>query len=226
MPQNKGFELTPALSIIIAGVIIAAAIIFVRVSPAPTDQAAAAGEKETSVPAPSAQDHVMGSIDAPIVLIEYSDFQCPYCQVIYPSLKRIVAESNGQVAWIMREYPLYQIHPQAIPAAYGAECIAEQQGNEGFWKFADAIFADQSKLSDGYYEALAQTLGADVQSFSECTQSKKYEQLIQDSIAQAQLSGGNGTPYTIIYNTKTGKQFAFSGALPEAQIRALIKAAQ
>ena len=90
---------------------------------------------------PSASDHLIGSAEAPIVLVEYSDFQCPYCQMIHPTLKQIVAESNGKIAWVYRNFPLYQIHPQATPAANAAECIAEQLGSEGFWKFADTIFA-------------------------------------------------------------------------------------
>jgi protein-disulfide isomerase len=89
---------------------------------------------------PSDTDHIIGSPTAPIVLVEYSDFQCPYCQMIHPDLQKIVSESNGQIAWVYRNFPLYQIHPQATPAANAAECIAEQLGNTGFWKFANTIF--------------------------------------------------------------------------------------
>ena len=89
---------------------------------------------------PSANDHIIGSPTAPIVLVEYSDFQCPYCKLIYPTLKQIVSESNGQVAWVYREFPLYQIHPEAENAANAAECISAQKGNDAFWKFADTIF--------------------------------------------------------------------------------------
>lgn len=88
---------------------------------------------------PSASDHIIGSPTAPIVLVEYSDFQCPYCQLIHPSLEKLVSESNGQIAWVYRNFPLYQIHPQATPAANAAECIAEQLGNDGFWKFANTL---------------------------------------------------------------------------------------
>ena len=130
MPEEKkhrklpSIELTPSVSIIIAGVIIAGAIIFTNQHPAPSAATTAAAEQGTTasanVPAPSASDHIIGSPSAPIVLVEYSDFQCPYCQMIYPSIKQIVSQSNGQVAWVMREFPLYQIHPQAMPAANAA----------------------------------------------------------------------------------------------------------
>lgn len=91
---------------------------------------------------PSASDHIIGSATAPIVLVEYSDFQCPYCQMVHPTLKRIAEESNGTIAWVYRNFPLYQIHPQATPAALAAECIAAQLGNEAFWSFADTIFGN------------------------------------------------------------------------------------
>ncbi len=93
-----------------------------------------------AITAPSASDHIIGSPTAPIVLVEYSDFQCPYCQMIHPSLQKIVSESNGQVAWAYRYFPLYQIHPQAEPSANAAECISEQLGNDAFWKFANTLF--------------------------------------------------------------------------------------
>lgn len=97
------------------------------------------GTKST-IAAPSAADHIVGSPTAPIVMVEYSDFQCPYCKMIHPSLQKIVSESNGQIAWVYRNFPLYQIHPQAEPAANAAECITEQLGNDAFWKYANTIF--------------------------------------------------------------------------------------
>lgn len=93
-----------------------------------------------SIRPPSATDHIIGAPDSPIVMVEFSDFQCPYCQMIHPSLQKLAAESNGKIAWVYRNFPLYTIHPQATPAANAAECIAEQLGNDAFWKFADAIF--------------------------------------------------------------------------------------
>lgn len=93
-----------------------------------------------SIRPPSADDHIIGSPTAPIVLVEYSDFQCPFCKMIHPSLKQIVSESNGQIAWVYRDFPLYQIHPEAENSANAAECIAALKGNDAFWKFGDAIF--------------------------------------------------------------------------------------
>ena len=224
MTEHKGIELSPGVSIIIAGVIIAAAIVFANshVSAQPAAAAAAGAAATANVPGPTPSDHIIGSPTAPIVLIEYSDFECPYCQMIYPSIKDIVSKSNGQVAWVMREFPLYQIHPQAMPAAEAAECITDQMGNDAFWKFVDDDFANQSTIGSAFFTAEAQKLGANMTTYNACVAANKFSQLIQDQTSQAESAGGNGTPFTVVINTKTGKQYPISGAVPETQIQAII----
>ena len=228
--KMPSFELTPSVSILIAGVIIAGAIVFTNSHPAAAPAAATATTgatvAATKVPAPSSSDHIVGSPTAPIVLVEYSDFQCPYCQMIYPSLKQIVDTSNGQVAWVMREFPLYQIHPNAMPGANAAECIAAQLGNTAFWKFADDDFANQANIGTAFFTAEAQKLGANMAEYNSCISASTYLPKIQQETTDAENSGGNGTPYTVVINTKTGKQYPVSGALPLAQIQAVINQAK
>ena len=214
MSDVPKFELTAPVAILLAGVIIAGAVVFTN-GRAPATAAVANNQiptTGTNVRAPSAQDHLVGSPDAPIVLIEYSDFQCPFCSRIDPTLKRIVAESNGQIAWVYRHLPLESLHSEARPAALASECIAEQLGNDGFWKFADRIFADQSKMSAAYYTQLAGELGADKQKFNACVATDKYGARVDADAAEAAQNGGQGTPYTVIYTKQ--KQAGVSGALP------------
>lgn len=229
MSSIKKLELSPSISIIIAGIIIAGAIVYVNSHPN-TQAAPSGGQQQVAAPVsvrpPQANDHIIGSPTAPIVLIEYSDFQCPFCSMIYPTLKKLVTESNGQIAWIYREFPLTSIHPNANPAANAAECIAEQLGNDGFWKFADAVFADQSKLSSSFYTSEAKALGADPTKFAACMSASKYQGRIDADSSEAQAAGGNGTPFTVVFNTKNGKGEPVSGALPYAQFVSVIKSAQ
>lgn len=221
---NK-LELSPSVSIVIAGVLIAGAIVFVNMSPSAAEAGAdSAIPASTSVPRPTADDHILGSPTAPVVLIEYSDFQCVYCSLVYPTIKKIVEESGGQIAWVMRHLPLDSIHPEARPAAVAAECIAEQLGNDGWWAFADDMFANQENMGNARYLSLAASLGADTGKYMSCVSSKKYEQKLDDHSAQAQVAGAQGTPYTIVYGN--GVQVPLSGALPEAQWRSVIKAVQ
>ena len=229
MSEGKKFELSPSVSIIIAGVVIAAAIVFVNQHPAPQAVAQAAGAPapaNLTIRPPSASDHIVGSPSAPIVLVEYSDFQCPFCSMIYPTLKKIVANSGGKVAWVQRNFPLSSIHPNANPAANAAECLTDQLGNDGYWKFADAIFANQSKMSSDYYATLAKELGADPAKFASCMSASTYQSKIDADAQEAQQNGANGTPFTVVVNTQTHKMVPISGALPEAQIESVISSLQ
>lgn len=225
-------ELSPSVAIIIAGIIIAAAVVFTNQpkaganaiggNPTPSGPAVSA----SSVRKPTANEHIIGSPSAPIVLIEYSDFQCPFCQVIYPTLKRIVSESNGKVAWVYRQFPLTTIHPQAAPAANASECIAAQLGNDGFWKYVDAVFANQSKLSSEYSETLAQQFGANMAQYKQCVANSTYQNVIDADTQEIQSIGGSGTPYVVVLNTKTNKAAVMPGALPYDQAMAVIKSVQ
>jgi protein-disulfide isomerase len=221
------FELTPSISILIAGVIIAGAIIFTNHQNANVAANAQGGTiASANVPLPSSSDHIVGSVNAPIALVEYSDFQCPYCQLIYPSLKQIQQSSNGQISWVMREFPLYQIHPEAMPAANAAECIAEQLGNDGWWKFVDDDFANQANIGDAFFTAEAQKLGVDMTKYNNCVKNSTYLSKIEAQTTEAENNGGNGTPFTVVINTKTGKQYPIPGALPLAQLQQVVAEAQ
>jgi protein-disulfide isomerase len=234
-PKRKfkipSIQLTPSVSIIIAGVIIAGAIIFTNhagttVAAANAPAGTGATVASANVPAPSASDHIIGSPTAPIVMVEYSDFQCPYCQMIYPSLKQIESTSAGKIAWVMRDFPLYQIHPNAMPAANAAECIAAQLGNAGWWQFADDDFANQANIGTAFFTAEAQKLGVNMTEYNTCVTNSTYLSKIEQDTTDAENAGGNGTPFTVIINTKTGKQYPISGALPLAQIQSVIAQAQ
>ena len=222
---QKGGWLTTPLAVVIAGIVIACAIVLVK-TPAPATVAAAnAGSAsitaDTLRPA-SASDHIIGNPSAPVVIVEFADFQCPYCSLIYPNLKKIVADSNGQVAWVYRNFPLESIHPEARPAAEAAECIAGALGNSAFWKFMDDDFANQQSLGNAFYAAEAAKLGANMQAFNTCVTNKTYDGRINTDEAEAIENGGNGTPFTIIV-PRSGRAIPFSGALPYAQINAIVQ---
>lgn len=227
MPEFKKLDLSPSIAIILAGGLIAGAILFTSYyAPAKgTAPVEATGDPvAVSIRLPSAQDHRYGSIAASTVLVEYSDFQCPYCSLIHPTLKKIVDESQGEVAWVYRHLPLESIHSQARPAAVASECIAEQLGNDGFWAFAGKVFADQKNMSAAAYAQIAGELGANTTAFNTCVASQKYTQRIDTDSQEATQNGGNGTPFTVV--VAGGKQVPFSGALPYAQIMAVIKTIQ
>ena len=82
-------------------------------------------------------DHIVGNPNAPILVIEYSDLECPYCKRFGATMKEVVAESNGNVAWIYRHWV---VHPTALPKTAASECVSKLKGSEAFWKYIDLVF--------------------------------------------------------------------------------------
>jgi protein-disulfide isomerase len=223
MSENKSVVTLP-MAIVVAGVIIAGAVLYTKSPATPSvlaDQNTQNLPTQVNVPAPKASEHIVGSPDAPIVLIEYSDFQCPYCTTVYPTIKRIVEESNGQIAWVLRNFPLESIHPQARPAANAAECIAALAGNDAFWKYADDVFNNQSKLSTSYSRQVALSLGVDAAKYDSCVANETYGDKIDADVGDGITNGAQGTPYTVVYSKNY--QAALPGALPYEQFMAVIK---
>jgi protein-disulfide isomerase len=99
----------------------------------------AAAEKVLPV---SATDHIQGSPEAKMTIIEFSDLECPYCATFHVTMERIIAEhgASGEVAWVYRHFPLESIHPQARPLAHSAECVNELAGPNAFWEYLSYIF--------------------------------------------------------------------------------------
>jgi hypothetical protein len=96
-------------------------------------------------------DHVLGNPNAKITIIEYSDYECPFCKQFHPTLERIVKESDGNVKWIYRHYPLHQ---NSVERLVAAECVAEIKGNDAFWKYTDLLFGLLKTANDSNSDLL------------------------------------------------------------------------
>lgn len=88
----------------------------------------------------TADDHIIGDINSPVILIEYSDLECPFCQRFHPTMEQVMTEYEGQVAWVYRHFPLDGLHPNARKAAEASECVASIAGNNAFWEYLSALF--------------------------------------------------------------------------------------
>lgn len=110
------------------------------------------------VPGDGFDDHLLGNPDAPVVVVEYGDFECPFCAALAPVLKELVESSDGGVALIYRNYPIAEIHPHALTAALAAEATAP---HGVFWEMHDLLFTWQSRLHDADLRKYAETLGVD-----------------------------------------------------------------
>lgn len=162
------------------------------------------------VPPVDASDHVRGDIDALVSVIEYSDFECPFCSRVHPTLKQLLDEYDGKINWVYRHFPL-SFHQNAMPTAIASECVAELGGNDAFWTFADAIFGSQG---DWDYDKHVKNAGVDVAAFRICFDAKKYQADVQAEMDAGSAAGVSGTPGNFVLNNKTGKAVSVSGAQP------------
>ena len=136
-----------------------------------------------------------GKADAPITLVEFSDFQCPFCQRMAPTLKEVEKKFGDQVRIVYRQYPIVSLHPNAFKAAEASLC-ANEQGK--FWDMHDAMFSNQNKLNVSDLKATAQQLGMDVKKFNGCLDSGRYVEQIQNDSKEAVRAGVTGTPAIFI----------------------------
>lgn len=182
-----------------------------------------------NVPPVSKSDHIYGSPDAPVTLIEYSDFECPFCKRFHRTAKQVVDESKGQVKWVYRHFPIEQLHPvKARKEAVASECANELGGNDAFWKFADRFFeltpSNNRTDVDNVLPQIAREIGLDERQFASCLVSGRHDKRIDKDIRDANASGANGTPWSVIVS-KSGKTYPLSGAQPQIAIKQLTELA-
>lgn len=136
-------------------------------------------------------DHHQGNINAPIALVEYGDYQCPYCKRAHPLVKRLLKESGDHFYFVFRNFPLRKVHPLAQSSAISAEA-AGKQGK--FWQMHDLIFENQHRLSHPYLLLLAKSLGLDPVQFEIDSKSSVLLNKIEADFAGGMRSGVNRTP--------------------------------
>jgi len=139
-------------------------------------------------------DHVLGPADAPITLVEYGDYQCPYCGQAHPILKSLQARLGDRMRLVFRNFPLTELHPNALNAAEAAESVAEQAGEDAFWKMHDTIYEHQHALDDAHLVRYATALGADGDRVSSDLESGAHSERIRADFMSGVRSGVNGTP--------------------------------
>lgn len=191
-------KLTIPLAIVFGGVIVA---ISVYVS-MPKNPSAGSGEGNPALVRPvGASDHILGNPAAKVMIVEYADFDCEYCKVFDATLHQIIADegANGSVAWVYREFPLTEIHPNAMANAEAAECAAQTAGNDAFWAFKTELFSHQP-IDPSQYGTFAQTVGLTGNAFASCfaNASTTVDARILADRQNALDVGAQGTPYSLI----------------------------
>ncbi|OGJ55862.1 hypothetical protein A3D88_01925 [Candidatus Peribacteria bacterium RIFCSPHIGHO2_02_FULL_52_16] len=186
-----------------------------NVPPPPAPPAEEAGD----VPEVTAEDHIRGNPNAAVTIVEYSDYECPFCIRHHPTMKQVTEKYGDDVNWVYRHFPL-SFHPKAEPAALASECVAELGGNDAFWKFTDTVFEE----GNYDYAAIAKDLGLNASQFDSCLSGAKYRDKVNAQMSGGSAAGVDGTPGSIVINNKTGDTRLISGAVPASSFESVIDA--
>jgi len=224
MSPNTNIKNSPMvfIGIIIAGLIIGGAIIYkdknisgpqrASLTEAGTSDENGASFRNKVLAAGDKGEHVKGNPEAPVTIIEFSDFECPYCARFNQTMNQVMINYPNEVKWVYRHFPLGS-HLDAQPAAEAAECASEQGK---FWEFHDGLYENQSELGNNLYQKLAKKLGLDTELFQKCLTARKYKDRV-DADQQVGVSLDiQGTPGNFINGEPIG------GALPYDQIKIII----
>ncbi len=144
-----------------------------------------------AVPVDEGRDHIQGAADAPVTLVEYGDYQCPYCGAAYPIVKELQDRMGERLQFVFRNFPITTSHPNAEQAAEAAEAAAAQGR---FWEMHDLLYENQRRLADEDLHAYADQLGLDVDLFDKELAEHVHAPRVREDFMGGVRSGVNGTP--------------------------------
>ena len=139
----------------------------------------------------NSNDPSVGSSTAPVTIVVFEDFECPFSHAAQPFLKKLIVRYGSDVRLIYKDFPLRTIHPRAQEAAEAAQCAFEQ---DKFIEFHDELFAHQDTFSEAYYRTVASKLGLNLSKFNECFKTGTYRKQIAEDVQLGSLLGVSGTP--------------------------------
>lgn len=214
--SNRQSQITVPIAIIVAGALIGGAIFLSRTPGAAIlkneqDEPQVASDFAPNVAEPSAlsirpidgNDHIRGNPDAPIIVVEYSDTECPFCRIFHETMRKVIDEygKSGKVAWIYRHLPIVQLHSKAPKEAEALECAAEIGGNLKFWEYADRLFSitpSNDRLDQAELPRIAEFVGLNSALWQSCYESGKYASRVEQDRKNGEEAGSNGTPYSVL----------------------------
>ena len=236
MEQQKNLSSTPVLIFILVIAAFSIGILWTKVQylekggssqlggTAPTSTPPKTQQPTGKIKPVTDKDHIRGSKDAKITLIEYSDLECPFCKSFHSTMQEVLKTYGDKVRWVYRHFPL-SFHANAQKEAEASECVAELGGNDKFWKYADLIFEKTTSNGTGFaldkLGPLAQEVGVNQAEFQKCLDLGKYTKLVQDQISDGTTGGVTGTPSTFIVDAKGNSQIIV-GAQPIETLKTAI----
>jgi len=226
------------IAIVIAGALIAGAL-FLMQGGQNQSGGAPIGQELQEISGIQSDDHILGNPQADVVIVEYSDPECPFCQQFHTTMHRIINEygESGRVAWVYRHFPLSQLHPKAPKEAEALECAYEQGGDEAFWAYTDRLYeitpanngldigvyntpGTASGTNAGQLTEIASYVNLDTEAFESCLSSGRYAARVQRDLNEVVAAGGLGTPHSFVLID--GEQVPVEGAQPYEVMKGLV----
>lgn len=187
----------------------------------PTDNKAPSAD--INVAPVNKDDHIRGKNSAKVSIIEFSDYECPFCNRFHDTMKQVLAAYPDDVKWVYRHFPLDSLHPNARALANAAECAADQ---DKFWEFSDDIFStygNGGKLTKSDFATVAKKVGVkNISKFTSCVDSNQYADEVKADQNDGTNAGAQGTPYSVIIGPN-GEKAVISGAQPFPAVQAAVE---
>lgn len=221
MEEKTSKSYAVPVAIVIAGGLIAAALYYTQtMTPqtvtGPTPSTAPEQQEAQPISGVQADDHIIGNPDAELIIVEYSDFECPFCKNFHFTMHEVVDHFGDDVAWVYRQLPLTSLHAQAVAESVASECVAELGGNDAFWTFADTLYTETTS-NDGLdlnkIPEYATAAGVDdAAAFAACLDDEEMLARVQADLDEAVSAGAQGTPFGVVLYK--GQQAQIPGAIP------------
>jgi protein-disulfide isomerase len=238
MEKTKSQHITLPGAIIVAGAIIAMAIIWSSSSKSTPTAQVPNLDQEVRIPDISTSDHILGSPTATIKIVEYSDPSCPYCKLFNEVMVQIMSEygESGKVAWVYRAMPMDKpngdgsiLHPNAGRESQAIECAGSLGGEGKFWAYEKKLYevtpsvtpSTPKGLDQAQLPVIAKSVGLDTVAFNECLTSGQFKDRVDSQYLSGVNAGINGTPYSFII-APSGQQVPIIGYKPYAVIKSAI----
>lgn len=230
--SSSNSSIAVPIAIVLGFAMIAVAIFFtVGNNPEPkevtNEQTQEVGGSLSSTPRPVDEtDYIRGNPNAPILLIEYSDYDCPFCKQYHQTLNTIMDEYgvSGRVAWVYRQFPIAQLHPNSPKISASALCVGKLGGTDAFWNFTDTVFEERDLQEPTNVTQIPQYVtdaGVDLSAYNSCMDNGDTTGEVEASIRDAFNIGARGTPYTVL--VIGNQQAVINGAQPYETVRGIIE---
>jgi protein-disulfide isomerase len=208
-PQSSSLasKLAVPIAIVLAGGLIAGALFITRApgvgSGSGGEEAGTTATEDIEVRPLSDDDHFLGSPKAQMVLVEFSDTECPFCKQFHLTMHRLIDTfgRDGTLAWVYRHFPIQELHSKARKEAEATECAAELGGNDVFWKYIDRVYEvtpSNNGLDSSRLPVIAQEVGLDRAQFEACFKSGRHAEKVEAHYQEAVTALGRGTPHNIL----------------------------